>query len=125
MQLRTFGLLLCAIMNVRVCVCVCVEYLLQLGAGHGNEARDWGILKIYVEICASKIQNTAHRSTEGGTRSKGEGNEAHFIRIRNAYSKFILACTSECVCVCVLVLRHLAIARTNAHDHLATRSLIA
>lgn len=76
MQLRIFGLLLCAIMNVRVYVSVCVEYLLQLGAGrgsgHGNEARDWGILKIYVEICASKIQNTAHRSTERGYRGRGE-----------------------------------------------------
>lgn len=41
------------------------------GLGVGMDGRDWGILKIYVEICASKIQNTAHRSTErkrGGER---------------------------------------------------------
>lgn len=69
------------------------------GLGVGMDGRDWGILKIYVEICASKIQNTAHRSTERKRGGEGEGGEAHFIRIRNAYSKFILACTRVCVCV--------------------------
>lgn len=105
-------------MNVWKYVCVCGVSFAAWGW-----AWDWGILKIYVEICASKIQNTARRSAEGG--------EAHFIRIRNAYSKFILACTCVCVCGSVggagggVVLRQLAMDRTNAHDHLATRSLIA